>query len=101
IIPPQLQLHSAPFTLSIFLFFSFNHPSTTEIYTLSLHDALPISAAVPRPPWQRIWRSAHWEARPPARFEIRRTTTTLWELLERRVCRNSWAAPSQSRSFSK
>src|SRR5207253_10964102 len=25
-----------------FLFFLFNHPSTTEIYTLSLHDALPI-----------------------------------------------------------
>src|SRR5205814_10077877 len=24
-------------------FFSFNHPSPTEIYTLSLHDALPIS----------------------------------------------------------
>src|SRR5437762_9877849 len=26
--------------------FFFNDPSTTEIYTLSLHDALPISAAV-------------------------------------------------------
>src|SRR5207248_9332092 len=25
------------------LFFFFTHPSTTEIYTLSLHDALPIS----------------------------------------------------------
>src|SRR5205807_8306648 len=24
-------------------FFFFNHPTTTEIYTLSLHDALPIS----------------------------------------------------------
>src|SRR5690242_21590221 len=24
--------------------FFFNHPATTEIYTLSLHDALPISA---------------------------------------------------------
>src|SRR5947209_13217980 len=24
-------------------FFFFNHPATTEIYTLSLHDALPIS----------------------------------------------------------
>src|SRR5438034_3075039 len=30
------------------LLFSFNHPPTTEIYTLSLHDALPISRA-PRP----------------------------------------------------
>src|SRR5438876_8082491 len=27
------------------LFFFFNDPATTEIYTLSLHDALPISEA--------------------------------------------------------
>src|SRR5207237_10792039 len=29
--------------LSCSFFFLFNHPSTTYIYTLSLHDALPIS----------------------------------------------------------
>src|SRR2546429_6318124 len=29
---------------SIFLFFFFNDTATTEIYTLSLHDALPIFA---------------------------------------------------------
>src|SRR6185312_17518554 len=29
-------------------FFFFNDTATTEIYTLSLHDALPIS---PAPPW--------------------------------------------------
>src|SRR5258708_21919462 len=29
----------------IFLFFFFNDTATTEIYTLSLHDALPISPA--------------------------------------------------------
>src|SRR5690606_41637115 len=28
---------------TLILFFSFNAPSTTDIYTLSLHDALPIS----------------------------------------------------------
>src|SRR5215217_9677713 len=32
----------------IFFFFFFNDTATTEIYTLSLHDALPITA--PRPP---------------------------------------------------
>src|SRR5207244_11183809 len=32
------MLHSA----SLFCFFSLNDPATTEIYTLSLHDALPI-----------------------------------------------------------
>src|SRR5438046_10627311 len=31
-------------SLLSFLFFSFNDTPTTEIYTLSLHDALPISA---------------------------------------------------------
>src|SRR5688572_33395663 len=30
--------------LSLFFFFFFNDTATTEIYTLSLHDALPISA---------------------------------------------------------
>src|SRR2546429_5969376 len=32
----------------LFLFFFFNDPATTEIYTLSLHDALPISAGLRR-----------------------------------------------------
>src|SRR5437660_1898811 len=31
------------FTLLYFLYFFFNDTATTEIYTLSLHDALPIS----------------------------------------------------------
>src|SRR2546430_13181306 len=30
---------------SLFIFFFFNDTATTEIYTLSLHDALPISTA--------------------------------------------------------
>src|SRR6266511_3016011 len=39
---------------SFFLFFFFNDTATTAIYTLSLHDALPISwspPASPPPPW--------------------------------------------------
>src|SRR5256886_13218573 len=32
-------------TALFFIFFFFNDTATTEIYTLSLHDALPISAA--------------------------------------------------------
>src|SRR5256885_7500230 len=32
--------------LSAFFFFFFNDTATTEIYTLSLHDALPISGMV-------------------------------------------------------
>src|SRR5436305_12039424 len=37
--------------ISSFIFFFFNDTATTEIYTLSLHDALPILSAdsIPRP----------------------------------------------------
>src|SRR5207237_9600578 len=38
------RTHSPELALS---FFFFNHTATTQFYTLSLHDALPIS---PRPP---------------------------------------------------
>src|SRR5260221_6653798 len=34
-------------------FFFFNDTATTEIYTLSLHDALPISRQRGRDPWPR------------------------------------------------
>src|SRR5438876_8575519 len=33
---------------SLIIFFFFNDPATTEIYTLSLHDALPIFEALVR-----------------------------------------------------
>src|SRR2546430_11619373 len=33
-------------SLSVFFFFFFNDTATTEIYTLSLHDALPIYTGV-------------------------------------------------------
>src|SRR5205823_13413080 len=35
------------FTFFPFFFFFFNAPATPDIYTLSLHDALPISHRVP------------------------------------------------------
>src|SRR5205807_9452167 len=34
------------FHLSFYFFFFFNAPAPTEIYTLSLHDALPISGRI-------------------------------------------------------
>src|SRR2546430_9628165 len=39
-----LRLRRAGFASADILFFFFNDTATTEIYTLSLHDALPISA---------------------------------------------------------
>src|SRR6266404_9645181 len=51
-------------SILIFFFFFFNDTATTEIYTLSLHDALPISRAcgpgtrsAPRPGSRRPGRS--------------------------------------------
>src|SRR2546430_9657155 len=38
-----------------FVFFFFNDTATTEIYTLSLHDALPISQSL----WKATPRSRH------------------------------------------
>src|SRR5260221_156638 len=39
----QDRLSYRPLRSSLILFFFFNDTATTEIYTLSLHDALPIS----------------------------------------------------------
>src|SRR3989475_3918651 len=38
----HICFHHSIFTLHFFIFFFFNDTATTEIYTLSLHDALPI-----------------------------------------------------------
>src|SRR5258705_8745316 len=40
---------SKAFYFTIFFFFFFNDTATTEIYTLSLHDALPISPGPDEP----------------------------------------------------
>src|SRR5689334_24707316 len=52
-----------PTPRNIFVFFIFNDTATTEIYTLSLHDALPIYGACPRKRRQNQRRSnRHWIA---------------------------------------
>src|SRR6266581_9264527 len=47
-----------------FFFFFFNDTATTEIYTLSLHDALPISRC-----WRPRTRVRHTSGAGPARSE--------------------------------
>src|SRR5208337_5595940 len=44
-----------PSSSFFFLFFFFNDTATTEIYTLSLHDALPICSLLP---WSRGWSAS-------------------------------------------
>src|SRR2546422_7512258 len=41
----------------VFVFFFFNDTATTEIYTLSLHDALPISRRTGKRSWSPRWIS--------------------------------------------
>src|SRR3712207_9200895 len=55
--------------LALSCFFFFNDTATTEIYTLSLHDALPI--------WPSAWAPTRCASRPPTPppGTIRRPTT--------------------------
>src|SRR6266436_8716242 len=54
-------------SLSFLHFFFFNDTATTEIYTLSLHDALPIcSAASARARSGRFTPSPRWSSRSPS-----------------------------------
>src|SRR5256885_5935560 len=60
------------------LFFFFNDTATTEIYTLSLHDALPISVArVPLPGCNHVVARATRQCRAidEARTVLKSTTT--------------------------
>src|SRR5258707_7453714 len=49
---------------TFFFFFFFNDPATTEIYTLSLHDALPISLPARREPRRPAGDEAGLRRRP-------------------------------------
>src|SRR5262249_61252714 len=58
--PPPLSSPVCVVPCTFSLFFFFNDPATTEIYTLSLHDALPIST--------RCWlTSVAWPKTSPGR----------------------------------
>src|SRR2546430_7680266 len=58
----------------IFFFFFFNDTATTEIYTLSLHDALPISGDPPRGGGALSRRPARPRASRQARAQDRKST---------------------------
>src|SRR5216683_5852349 len=67
-----LLLH---FLVFFYFFFFFNDTATTEIYTLSLHDALPILRPAQAPasaPWRRA-ASRPTDAR-PGRAQDRKST---------------------------
>src|SRR2546428_6429310 len=64
----------------LYFFFFFNDTATTEIYTLSLHDALPICARRPRRQLQREETPRHESPAPDAsagRFRSEEHTSEL------------------------
>src|SRR3989442_10947928 len=56
-------------TLYVILFFFFNDTATTEIYTLSLHDALPIYREEPHQPHREVERRRRPDRAAPQRRE--------------------------------
>src|SRR2546430_8200949 len=80
-------------TRSVIVFF-FNDTATTEIYTLSLHDALPISRACAAParspfapPVQRVKLNPGFEGRPHVGEFRRRTALLAAEARDRKSTR--------------
>src|SRR6266853_4503763 len=59
------------YIIFFFFFFFFNDTATTEIYTLSLHDALPIS---PTPCRRRRSRPIEWSLRRRCHRRDRKST---------------------------
>src|SRR5215510_16284311 len=69
-----------PPTPILLFFFFFNDTATTEIYTLSLHDALPICASSPCTAWGRA-------CRPPAPWRRSEEHTSELQSRGHLVCR--------------
>src|SRR2546421_7753540 len=92
------------FPYTSFFFFFFNDTATTEIYTLSLHDALPISTAgrgarprrgrrAARPARRAAQRTARcWGAREPGRQRSRGRSPRIPPHSRPRLARNAWLA---------
>src|SRR5256886_15995267 len=67
--------------LFIFFFFFFNDTATTEIYTLSLHDALPISAG------QTATFSVTASGTPPLSYQWKKNGTAISGARDRKSTR--------------
>src|SRR5438132_8888443 len=62
---------------SLFIFFFFNDTATTEIYTLSLHDALPILRNHFLTPRQSVWPAQSLSRATAKCFVLDRKSTRL------------------------
>src|SRR2546430_16815048 len=80
----------ASFYFFVFCFFFFNDTATTEIYTLSLHDALPICAAAVRS------RAGRGDGRLVRRLPGARLPHRVWRAAARRSEEHTSELQSQS-----
>src|SRR6266571_6903855 len=88
-----------------FVFFFFNDTATTEIYTLSLHDALPISRdpLASRASLRTAWKPAN---PPPTTTTRRRESVVPWPFMRhpltrigasKQVAPRAWCGTRRSR----
>src|SRR5437660_7869753 len=77
-------VHLSCLAISCFLFFFFNDTATTEIYTLSLHDALPICSPSPAPSFSAYCAPVRWS---PARLTRSEEHTSELQSRGHLVCR--------------
>src|SRR5215204_582945 len=84
-------LRSTPPQSGTFLFFFFNDPATTEIYTLSLHDALPIRSTAPIPSEAPMSRQPKRQVYSPRRLTTRPASTPI-TTINRGHCRSDRVA---------
>src|SRR3712207_8416930 len=81
------------------MFFFFNDTATTEIYTLSLHDALPISAAISPPRLGVPWCRCCQPQPRPAASSPRGTTATSMRCAARSPRSEEHTSELQSRQY--
>src|SRR3712207_8181835 len=81
--------------LDMIIFFFFNDTATTEIYTLSLHDALPIS----RSPPANISAAASMWRWSPTRAAIRRRSSNIRSAAGSRSRSEEHTSELQSRQY--
>src|SRR5438034_3060616 len=70
-------------TTTLCHYFFLNIPATTKIYTLSLHDALPIYAPAASDSRKRRWRSRH-RSSPRSRRSCPKSRCAAWGRSQRR-----------------
>src|SRR3712207_9413982 len=72
-----MRMHiSCLYQANMFCFFFFNDSAATEIYTLSLHDALPISSCLPISPSSK----SRFQSRSPSITFPASFRNSLWRL---------------------